>query len=107
MLHTSCTLHLLSPGYLGRLLSVRCKIRTDQGEADKEELIPRSRSSLACTRPETGTPTAKVCWKAGITEQTLYRWKRKYSGMGIVELWRPKQLEENKKLQSLVADLTL
>ncbi len=57
---------------------------------------------------EAGTPVAEVCRKMGITEQTFYRWKKKFSGMGVAELARLRQLEdENKKLKSLVADLTL
>jgi putative transposase len=56
---------------------------------------------------ESGT-VAKVCRKLGITEQTFYKWKRRVAGMGIAELTRLRQLEdENKKLKSLVADLTL
>ena len=44
----------------------------------------------------------------GISEQTLYNWKRKYGGMGVGELRRLKQLEEeNRKLKQLVADLSL
>ncbi len=57
---------------------------------------------------ESGTSVAEVCRKTGITEQTFYRWKRKFAGMGVAELARLRQLEdENKKLKSLVADLTL
>ena len=57
---------------------------------------------------EAGTPVAEVCRKMGITEQTFYRWKKKFGGMGVAELARLRQLEdENKKLKSLVADLTL
>jgi len=57
---------------------------------------------------EGGTSVAEVCRKTGITEQTFYRWKRKFAGMGVAELVRLRQLEdENKKLKSLVADLTL
>jgi putative transposase len=57
---------------------------------------------------EAGTPVAEVCRKIGITEQTFYRWKKKFGGMGVAELARLRQLEdENKKLKSLVADLTL
>ena len=57
---------------------------------------------------ESGTPVAEVCRKLGITEQTFYKWKRRVAGMGIAELARLRQLEdENKKLKSLVADLTL
>ncbi len=44
----------------------------------------------------------------GVTEQSFYRWKRKFTGLGITELRRLKQLEEeNRKLKSLVADLSL
>jgi putative transposase len=57
---------------------------------------------------EGGMPVAEVCRKTGITEQTFYKWKRRVAGMGIAELARLRQLEdENKKLKSLVADLTL
>jgi putative transposase len=44
----------------------------------------------------------------GITQATFYRWKKKFAGMGVAELRRLKQLEEeNKKLKRLVADLSL
>jgi putative transposase len=44
----------------------------------------------------------------GITEQTFYRWKKKYGGLGTSELRRLKQLEEeNRRLKRLVADLSL
>ena len=37
----------------------------------------------------------------GVTEQSFYRWKRKYAGMGIAELRRLKDLEkENKNLKA-------
>jgi len=43
-----------------------------------------------------------------VTEQSFYRWKRKYAGIGVAELRRLKELEkENTKLKQLVADLTL
>ncbi|BBO31042.1 transposase [Lacipirellula parvula] len=46
--------------------------------------------------------------QAGATEQTLYRWKKKFAGLGVAELRRLRQLEEeNKKLMALVADLSL
>jgi putative transposase len=44
----------------------------------------------------------------GITEQTFYRWKKKFGGMGVAEVRRLKQLEEeNRNLKQLVADLSL
>jgi putative transposase len=50
----------------------------------------------------------EVIRKMGITEQTYYRWKKKYGGLGMSELRRLKQLEEeNRKLKQMVADLSL
>lgn len=49
-----------------------------------------------------------VVRKHGITETTFYRWKAKYSGMGLPEVKRLKGLEEeNVRLKRLVADLSL
>ncbi len=57
---------------------------------------------------EGGTPVVEVCRKLGVTEQTFYRWKRKFAGLGIAELRRLRLLEdENRRLKQLVADLTL
>ncbi len=62
----------------------------------------------ALRQAEAGTPVLEVCRKLGITEQTFYRWKRKFAGLGVAELRRLRQLEEeNHKLKQLVADLTL
>ena len=55
-----------------------------------------------------GRKIAEVCRELGVTEQTYHRWKRKYAGMGVTELRRLKQLEdENASLRKLVADLSL
>ena len=44
----------------------------------------------------------------GISEQTVYRWKKKPQGMGVAEVRRLRVLEEeNRKLKQLVADLSL
>jgi putative transposase len=57
---------------------------------------------------ETGTLVSEILRKMGITEQTFYRWKKKFGGMGVAEVRRLKQLEEeNRKLRQLVADLSL
>jgi putative transposase len=43
-----------------------------------------------------------------ISEQTFYRWKKVYAGMGVAEVRRLRILEEeNRKLKQLVADLSL
>ncbi len=44
----------------------------------------------------------------GVSEATFDNWKKKYGGLGVSELRRLKQLEEeNSKLKQLVADLSL
>jgi putative transposase len=44
----------------------------------------------------------------GISEQIYFRWKKKYGGLGVSELRRLRQLEEeNRQLKRLVAGLTL
>jgi putative transposase len=44
----------------------------------------------------------------GVSEQTFYRWKRQFAGMGVVELRRLRQVEEeNRTRKQLVADLSL
>ena len=63
---------------------------------------------FALRQAEGRTPVAEVCRKMGVTEQSFCRWKRKFGGMGVAELQRLRQLEEeNKKLKQLVADLSL
>ena len=57
---------------------------------------------------ELGTPVADLIRKVGITEQTLYRWKKQYQGMASDQVRKLKQRqEENTRLKRVVADLTL
>ena len=44
----------------------------------------------------------------GISEQTFYRWKKKFAGLGVAEVRKLKHLgDENRQLKRLVADLSL
>ena len=53
-------------------------------------------------------PTAEVCRKHNISSPTYYKWKAKYGGLGVSELKRLKELEqENTKLKRMYADLAL
>ena len=64
--------------------------------------------ALAMRQHEGGTSVTEIIRKMGITEQTFYRWKKKYAAMGVSELRRLRQLEEeNAQLKRIVADLTL
>jgi putative transposase len=74
----------------------------------KKSKFTEEQIAYALRQAESGTPVLDACRKLGITEQTFYRWKKKYAGMGVAELRRLRQLEdENRRLKALVADLTL
>jgi len=74
----------------------------------KRKRYPEEQIAYALRQHESDTTVAEIVRKMGITEQTFYRWKKKYSGMDVAEVRRLKQLEEeNRKLKQLVADLSL
>lgn len=55
-----------------------------------------------------GTSIEEVCRKAGVSQQTYYRWRKKYGGLMPSEMRRLRQLEEeNAKLKRLLADAML
>ena len=57
---------------------------------------------------ETGTSVADVCRKYELAEQTIYRWRSKYGGLGTSELQRLRELEaENSRLKRIVAQQVL
>ena len=74
----------------------------------KKSRFTEEQIAFALRQAEAGTPIVEVSRKMGVSEQTFFRWKKKYAGMGLAELRRLKQLEEeNRKLKTLVADLSL
>ena len=74
----------------------------------KRKRFTEEQITYALRQAESGTPVAEICRKMGVSEQSFYRWKKKFHGMGIAELRRLRQLEkENKELKKLVADLSL
>jgi putative transposase len=57
---------------------------------------------------ELGVPVAELIRQIGITEQTLYRWKKQYKGLETDQVRQFKQLQdENARLKRLVAELSL
>ena len=57
---------------------------------------------------EAGAKTDELCRRHGINRNTLYNWRKKYSGVGLPEAKRLKQLEdENRRLKRVVADQAL
>ncbi len=74
--------------------------------AKPEEIIAKLREvEVRLSRGET---TSQAVRAIGVTEQTYYRWRREYGGMGVDQARRLKELEkENLRLRKAVSDLTL
>ncbi len=56
--------------------------------------------AFALRQEESGTAVADITRKMGVSEQTFLRWKKKFAGMGIAELRKLKQLEEENRNSS-------
>lgn len=57
---------------------------------------------------ETAGNIREICRQHGVTEQTFYRWRKKYAGMEVADVRRLRQLEkENGQLKRLLADRDL
>lgn len=55
-----------------------------------------------------GATISDVCRAHGISENSFYRWKRKYGGLGVDEARRLRELQkENSKLKTIVANRDL
>lgn len=63
---------------------------------------------LILKESEAGVPTPDICRKYGISKNTFYNWRSKYSGMELSDLKKLRELEdENNKLKKLVAEQAL
>lgn len=64
--------------------------------------------AFALRQAASGTPVSEISRKMGITDVTFYRWKKQFANLGVAEIRKLKQFEdENRRLKQLVADLTL
>lgn len=74
----------------------------------KKSKFTEAQIVFALKQNETGVSVEEVCRKLGITQATFYNWKKKFGGLGVSELRKLRQLEEeNHQLKKLVADLSL
>lgn len=73
----------------------------------KKSKFTEEQIAYALRQVEQGTPPADVCRQIGVSEATFYVWKKKFAHLGVSELRRMRQLEdENARLKRVVADLT-
>ena len=71
-----------------------------------EQIIRHLRQAEVLTSQ--GRRVSEICREIGVTENTYYRWRKEYGGMGLDQAKRLKELErENSRLKRAVADLTL
>lgn len=62
--------------------------------------------TFALRQTDGGAPVGEICRKLGVSEATFHRWKKVYAGMGVGEIRRLKQLDdEHGKLERLVAEV--
>ena len=71
-----------------------------------EQIIVKLRGvEVLCSQ---GRRAAEAIRQIGVSEQTYYRWRKKYGGMNSSEAKKYRELEkENARLKGLVADLSL
>ena len=81
------------------------------GKRDKpEEIVAKLRQVevLQGQGQGQGQSIADAVRQIGVTQQTYYRWRKRYGGMGREQLRRLKELEkENLRLRRAVSDLAL
>ena len=74
----------------------------------KKSKFSEAQIVIAIKQFETGTRVDEISRQMGISQATFFNWKKKYGSMGVSELRKLQQLEEeNQQLKKLVADLSL
>ncbi len=71
-----------------------------------EEIVSKLRQVEVLTGQ--GMARLDAIRQIGVVEQTYYRWRKQYGGMGVDQLKELKRLQkENERLRRAVSDLTL
>ncbi len=74
----------------------------------KKSKFTEEQIAYALTQAESGTAVADVCRQLGLSDATLYDWKKRFAHLGVSEPRKLRSLEEeNRRLKQVVADLTL
>jgi len=81
---------------------------TERGGRMRKSKFSDEQIAFALRQAETGTRVEEICRKMGISDATFYNWKKKFGALGVAEVRRLRQLEdENRRLKQIVADLSL
>jgi putative transposase len=85
------------------LLSVpRKEPEMRKGRYTEEQIV------YALRQVEQGAPLTQICRRMGVSPTTFYVWKKRFAGMGVADVRKTKQLEDEvRRLKQLVADLSL
>lgn len=74
----------------------------------KKSKFTENQIAFALRQVEGGIRVEEICRQLGISQATFFNWKKKFGNMGVSELRRLRQMEEeNRMLKKLVADLSL
>mgnify|MGYP001156634830 FL=1 len=74
----------------------------------KRSKFSEEQTVYAIRQAEAGTPVGDLCRQLRVSDATFYAWKKQYAHLGMSELRRLRQVEEeNSRLKRLVADLSL
>jgi len=74
----------------------------------KKSRFIESQIVAAIKQHESGRKADDICREYGISKNTFYLWRKRYSGMDSLQLKRLKELEEeNRKLKQMFADVSL
>ena len=72
----------------------------------EEQIITKLRE--AEIKVARGLTVEEICRELGISNQTYYRWRKKYGGMDVSQARRLKELErENSRLKKIVVEQAL
>ena len=63
----------------------------------KKSKFTEEQIAFALKQAESGTTVQEICRKVGISQATFYAWRKKFGGLGVSELRRLRQLEEENR----------
>lgn len=74
----------------------------------KKSKLSESQIIAMLNEGQAGLPVADLCRKYQVSPGTYYKFKNKYSGMGVSDIKRLKELEaENRRLKAMYADVSM